>query len=201
MNKNEKMVTPAGKAYWAHLDTPEVYDGAVVGYTINLELTQEETANLIEELDNRLEAAKSEPRFKGKKWLTDPFKGLREDKEGNLQFRFKKKTHYIDKNGDPHDLSVPIVDAHGNPIPKGTPIGNGSIVRVAFTPIPFNTSRTVNGLSLRLEAVQVLSLKSPDMGAAGDTFGFDVVDGGYTAPQDTQSNDGPHDEPSGFEEF
>lgn len=192
-NNNRTMVTPKGTAMWAYLDKPEEFNGSIVGYTITLVPSKADADKLISKLEDVLEDAKqNDERFKGRKWAAEPLMGYKEDANGNIVFKFKQKVSYVDKKGQTHKLGVRIFDAVGNPIdPKKTIIGNGSIIRVAFTPIPFNVNKNVNGLSLRLQAVQVLKLeeyKKQDS-TKMDSFGFSEVAGGFHTEQIFMTDD------------
>lgn len=190
---NRNMVTPKGTAMWAYLDKPEEFNGTVVGYTITLVPSKEDADKLINQLEEVLEEAKKQDeRFKGRKWAAEPMMGYKEDAEGNIVFKFKQKVSYVDKKGQTHKLGVRIFDSIGNPIdPRKTIIGNGSIIRVAFTPTPFNVNKSVNGLSLKLQAVQVLKLeeyKKHDF-TKMDSFGFSEVANGFHTEQVFTTND------------
>lgn len=191
-NVNRNMVTPKGTAMWAYLDKPEEFNGSIVGYTITFVPSKADADKLISQLEEVLEEAKQDERFKGRKWAAEPMMGYKEDAEGNIVFKFKQKVSYVDKKGQTHKLGVRIFDAVGNPIdPKKTIIGNGSIIRVAFTPTPFNVNKSVNGLSLKLQAVQVLKLeeyKKKDF-TKMDSFGFSEVAGGFHTEQVFTTND------------
>lgn len=186
-NNNRTMVTPKGNAMWAYLDKPEEFNGSIVGYTITLVPSKADADKLISQLEDVLEDAKqNDERFKGRKWAAEPMMGYKEDADGNIVFKFKQKVSYVDKKGQTHKLGVRVFDAVGNPIdPKKIIIGNGSIIRVAFTPTPFNVNKSVNGLSLRLQAVQVLKLeeyKKQDS-TKMDSFGFSEVANGFNTEQ------------------
>ena len=182
------MVTPKGTAMWAYLDKPEEFNGSIVGYTITLVPSKADADKLISQLEEVLEEAKQDDRFKGRKWAAEPMMGYKEDANGNLVFKFKQKASYVDKKGQTHKLGVRIFDAVGNPMnPNATIIGNGSIIRVAFTPIPFNVNKNVNGVSLRLEAVQVLKLEEYKKGATSmGSFGFSEVSDGFHSSKEQQ---------------
>lgn len=185
-NDNKVMVTPKGTAMWAHLDKPEEFNGSIVGYTITFVPSKEDADKLINQLEEVLEEAKQDERFKGRKWAAESLMGYKEDADGNIVFKFKQKVSYVDKMGQTHKLGVRIFDSIGNPIdPRKTIIGNGSIVRVAFVPVPFNVNKNINGLSMKLRAVQVLKLeeyKKKDY-THMDSFGFSKVAGGFHTEQ------------------
>lgn len=168
-----KITTPKGTALYPHLRRPETYEGAEVGYTIQMRFSQEDTDKLIEVLGNELDAAIGSSDFKGKKWQ-NPRLGTKEDKNGDTIFKFKTKTSYKTKAGDTVQRIVPIFDAKGKPI-KGD-IGTGSICKVRFTVNAYHKSASNCGLTLYLDAVQVIDFKEPG-GASAESYGFDVEDG------------------------
>lgn len=193
---NEMLVTKKGKAMWTHINEPEMYNGEPKGYTVQIMLSKEDTDELIGILNGILNDAKKDIKFKGKGWSSEPFMGIHEDKDGNILFKFKANTSYKDKDGVIHDISIPVFDSKGNPFPKGTNIGNGSIIRVAFTPTPFNVNKRINGLSLRLNSIQVVKLVpygNNDNNAKA--FGFSVEEDGYVAPPTDTTTTTDEDEP------
>ena len=107
--------------------------------------------------------------------------GTGETKDGETYFKFKKKASYVSKKTrEVVHTTVPIFDSKGKPLPKDIEIGNGSRVRVAYSILPFHMSKVNNGLSLRLEAVQVIELRQ--YGANAENFGFKEEEG-YSAPE------------------
>lgn len=170
---NTKITTPKGTALYPHLRRPETYEGAEVGYTIQMRFSKEDTDKLIEALENELEAAKDSSEFKGKKWQNARI-GTKEDKNGDIVFKFKTKTSYKTKAGDIVQRTVPVVDAKGK-IFKGD-IGTGSICKVRFATNPYHKSASNCGLTLYLEAVQVIEFKEPG-GFSMESLGFEVEDG------------------------
>lgn len=186
MSEKKNFITPIGTAFFPHLRTPEEYEGNEIGYTCKIILSKEDTDKLEAFLEKELEAAKQSEEFKGKKWLSEPSMGTGETKDGEIFFKFKKKASFVSKKTkEVIQTTVPIFDAKGKPLPKDIEVGNGSRVRVAFSVMPFHMSKNNNGLSLRLEAVQVIELKQ--YGANADSFGFKEEDG-YSAPGEEVAN-------------
>lgn len=183
MTKRKVFTTKKGVAFYPHLRKPEVFEGTDVGYTCKLMLTPSETEELKALLESELEVAKKLPEFSGKKW-TKPTMGMGEDKDGNVIFKFKKTSQFKTKTGEVIHTTVPIFDASGKAVPETVDPSNGSIVRVGFSIYPFYKSSAVHGLSLRLEAVQVLELKEYGVQKA-DSYGFGVEEG-YTAKDDDE---------------
>lgn len=168
-----QIITPKGTAQYPKLRSPEFFDGAEVGYTIQMAFNKEDTEKLLAKLEEELEAAKNASEFKGKKW-TNARLGSREDKNGDIVFKFKTKTSYTSKTGEVKQRTIPIFDAKGNPI-KGD-IGHGSVCRVRFTVSPYHKSSVNCGLTLYLDAVQCIEYKEPG-GFNASAFGFDKEEG------------------------
>ena len=178
MANQKKYVTVSGKALYPYLKTPEVFEGHEIGYTIKVVFGLEDTKKLQKFLLDELEKAKELPEFDGKHWSKDPSIGMGETKSGDTFFRFKKANSFVSKRtGEKVVTSVPIFDAEGTPLPKNLDVGNGSTVKVAFSLYPFNKTKAVQGLSLRLEAVQVLDLVAPVNSVDASSFGFEKEQG------------------------
>lgn len=158
--KYPQIVTPRGEAFWAHLREPELYEGSPVGYTIMLKMSAEDTlalkTKLLEVFDD---ACKNHPDFldaKGhtKPVLDEPQIGLKTNKDGEELFKFRTQHEYKNKQGETIKRSVPMFDAKKNKV--DVDLGNGSIVRVAFTPNPYWKSKSNNGVALYMDAIQVI---------------------------------------------
>lgn len=187
-----KIVTKAGEAFYAHLREPEVYEGKELGYSIQLKLSKEDTDDLMAKLEAELEKAKSEMKLKaGRKWSKEPFMGFKTDKDGDIVFKFKASMTIHTRAGEELPRTIAVFDATGKPI-KGDNIGNGSIVKVAATIIPFHVSNAVNGLSLRLNAVQVLNLVEYGQGGSAKSYGFGEEEG-YVCEDNVVSTDEAED--------
>lgn len=180
-------VTPKGSLLFPHIYEPETYEGKDVGYTINIKFDQKETDALMAVIDAELEKAKHSLKLKpGQKWSAEPFLGYREDKDGDIVFKFKANSHYQTKSGEMHKVTIPVFDAHGNPIKEPLSIGNGTIAKVAYTLVPYWISKVVNGIKLRLNAVQIIDLKEyGEKDAKG--YGFGEEEGGFSAPEEDAS--------------
>nr|DAR13259.1 MAG TPA: DNA helix destabilizing protein [Caudoviricetes sp.] len=176
-------VTPKGSLLFPHIYEPETYEGKDVGFTVNIKFDQKETDALIAVIDKELEKAKHSIKLKpGQKWSAEPFLGYREDKDGDIIFKFKANSHYTTKSGETHKVTIPVFDAHGKPIKDPLSIGNGTIAKVAYTLVPYWISKVVNGIKLRLDAVQIIDLKEyGEKDAKGYGFGEEE---GFSAPEE-----------------
>lgn len=183
-------VTPKGSLLFPHIYEPEQYEGKDVGYTVNIKFDQKETDALIAVIDEELQNAKHSIKLKpGQKWSAEPFLGYREDKDGDIVFKFKANSHYTTKSGETHKVTIPVFDAHGKPIKDPLSIGNGTIAKVAYTLVPYWISKVVNGIKLRLDAVQIIDLKEYGQKDAKG-FGFGEEEG-FFAPEEKEEDDSP----------
>ena len=78
-----------------------------------------------------------------------------------------------------------IRDAKGNPV-NGLAVGNGAIVKVGYELSPFYTQLVGAGVSLRLKAVQIITLVERG-GADASYYGFETEEDGFEADE-TQIN-------------
>ena len=168
--------TPKGMAMYPYLKNPETYEGNEIGYTIQLILNEKDTQSFIAILEKELSVAQKAPFFEGKKWARTPHLSYRENNDGDIVFKFKTKHVIKTKNGDEIKRTVPIFDSKGKPI--DVTIGNGSIVRLAYTIVPYHKSSTNNGLTLYLDAVQVINLvEYQGTHSTAEAFGFEEEEG------------------------
>lgn len=183
-------VTPKGSLLFPHIYEPEQYEGKDVGYTVTIKFDQKETDALIAVIDEELQNAKHSIKLKpGQKWSAEPFLGYKEDKDGDIVFKFKANSHYTTKSGETHKVTIPVFDAHGKPIKDPLSIGNGTIAKVAYTLVPYWISKVVNGIKLRLDAVQIIDLKEYGQKDAKG-FGFGEEEG-FSAPEEKEEDASP----------
>lgn len=170
-------VTPKGQLVFPHIYAPEEYEGKDVGYSVQIKFGQKETDSLIAKIDEELEKAKSSIKLKpGQKWSSDPFLSYKEDKDGDIVFKFKTTSTFQTRTGEVVERKIPVFDAHGKPIKEILSIGNGTVAKVAYTIIPYWMSKAVNGIKLRLEAVQIIDLVEYGERKA-DSYGFASEEG------------------------
>ena len=106
------------------------------------------------------------------------------DDTDDIVFKFKCLGGGTDKQGKDWEKELPVFDSLGQPIMgearKSMRLWGGSRISVACQLIPFAAKGLKKaGVSLRLQAVQVVEAKGGDDNGAG--FGFGVIEGGYKA--------------------
>lgn len=196
-NKKEIKIAPAGVALYPKFNEPDTKFKAEGQYSVKLRLSAEDAQELIDEIDSladeafetALSEAKNE-REKKKIKRADPAYSAEEDEDGketgNFLFNFKMTASGVSKKtGKEWTRTCPVFDAKRKPIDlKNILIGSGSVVKVAYVLSPFSTAIGV-GVSLRLEAVQVLELREWGNRDAS-AFGFGDEEG-FEAEENTGS--------------
>lgn len=157
----ELMTSPAGLAYWAKVFDPEenrLDPGKPRSWSVSLALKQD--SNEAVQLMQRIEEAFFLIHGKGAKQSKNAWPFVDQtDKDDNrtglVEFRFKKNETTRKGNTLPPPA---VYDAKKGPWPAGTLIGNGSTIKVAFSPWGWEDMTGRKGISLNLEALQVLDL-------------------------------------------
>lgn len=176
-------VTPKGECYYAFLRKPEVYEDKEIGYSIQIKMSEKDAAEFEDKLLSELEEAKDKFDLKaGKKWSSEPYIGKHVLKDGSVTFKFRAQTHVKSKTGEVRKRTLLVVDAFNNPI-TAEDLGNGSIIRVAYSASPYWMNNSVNGMALYLKGVQVL--KYVHFGSStAEGLGFTVDETGYNSKED-----------------
>lgn len=173
-------LSPKGKANFVYINTRvNVIQGEEKGYGITLEFPKKETKELQDSFLKLFEEKKQTEECKELVWQGDPYPGYSEDADGNPVFKLKSNRQ--DKNGKWE--KIPLVDSKNNPLPLDTNIGSGSIVRAIYTPAVYWVNKKNFGVTLFLDKLQVLDLKTFSSGVNRSTVEFPEEDG-YVASVD-----------------
>lgn len=177
--KRERYMTPKGVAVFPWLNNPDTKFKAEGEYRVALRMPADEVAPLIEKLQPKLDKAvaeaKKDPKRKGKKLTVHEFVRPVLDDDGNetgdVEMRFKMTASGISKKtGKPWAMKPDLFDAQGRPLSEEARIFGGSVMKVCFSAEPFDKPIGI-GLSLRLEAAQVIKLVSSTRDASSYGFG------------------------------
>lgn len=176
----ERIVSPKGEALWAKvLGEPAAgFQGGDLAWSVSLLLDpkEEETIKFVERMENVFAAFHGEKvRVHQHGWpfadqTKDDGSGRRKP-TGLIEFRFKRKE--LTKTGVVKAPPV-VMDSQKNLWPREKLIGNGSKIRVAFSPWSWDMGG-LKGMSLELEMVQVIDLVEYGGGQGDDPF--DLEDG------------------------
>lgn len=193
-NKRVRLTTPAGVAKYPYLSNPDTQFNAQGEFKTTLLLDPNEYADFLAELDaladKAVVSAVESLEKQGKKahakqvQRQEPYRE-EYDSEGEptglVEVRFKSKAKITTRDGREMDLRPSLFDALGKPIdPKDVVIYGGSVIKVNFTPRAYYVSATkLAGVTLQLNAVQVIELVTGGSGGSASSFGFDTVEDGF----------------------
>ena len=202
-NKRVRLTTPKGTAKFPKLTEPDTRFNPNGDYSVGLIFAPGEADEFLAQLDKLADAsfekAKQDLLDKGKKAQAkrvvraEPYK-MEIDQEGeetgNFEVKFKMKAKVETKAGKVYEFQPQLFDAKGKAIePDSIEIWGGSILRVNYTPSDYYMPATKNaGISLQLNAVQVLELVSRGGGSA-ESFGFDAEDDGFDYDNSSSNED------------
>jgi hypothetical protein len=183
--------TPAGIAKYPKLFTPDTKFKKEGEYSVKLILQGEDAATLTGSIDrglaDSLTEAKLDAKNKGKKIkpADAPYKAVVDDEgneTGETQFTFKMNAAGTRKDGTAWTRRPMVFDAKGAVV-KDAKVGGGSKIKVAYEMSKFYTPLVGAGVSLRLEAVQIITLvEYGNRDAKG--YGFEAEEG-YEASEQT----------------
>lgn len=179
--KENKTINIKGASMWAKVWESDEYNGQLTGYSIQVAPDEKEKERVLKALLKVWETEKDDvlkdKKFKLKEGClylggTDPDK---DDEDQTRYFKAKRVHEYKNRlTGEMVPITLPIFDIYGEPIPKGTLIGNGSIVTINVQPTVYAVKKDTYGVSLKLQAVQVNKLVEYKKDAS--SFGFEVAE-------------------------
>jgi len=208
-----KFMTPEGTAIYPKLLAPDTKFKEAGEYQCKLRLPAEEAEAFIEKIEAQLKAywpiAKAEleqriadaktgkQKAESKKALEDmkeaekPYKPAYDDdgnETGEYEFNIKTPASWLKDKGKATEKRVPIkpaiFDAKGNKLTNPPEIWGGSRLVVAGEFRPFNMPIGV-GISLRLNAVQIIELSTGGGAKDAAGFGFGKHEGGFEGDDET----------------
>lgn len=212
----KKFVTPFGSASYACVtEARNKFESEEKEFRCNIIFENEEAvaplaAALKAAADTHLKLAIADAADKktanklGKLEYNNPFKP-EEDEDGEDTGRIVLKITRNEKTKAGNENRVDVFDSKRNPIGAGTLIGNGSIIRLAFTAYGYAATGLGHyGMSRMLDAVQVKELVEYTAGGprTATEHGFDSVDGDVigadSAAFDGDNDDAPADDGSDY---
>lgn len=198
LNSKQTHTSPKGVAIYPRLNSPDYKFKDEGEFKVKLSMPLEQAQAFIDKIEEaRAEAVadmKAERAAKGnKKKMKEADPPYEEMEDGTVQFNFKMK-HKVKgkKDGKVYKLFPALFDAKGKPLAKGINIGGGSVLKVAFNFVPFDTPAAGAGVTMRMSAVQVIDLVEFGQKSASG-FGFGEEDGfdseGYEGSGDEDGDD------------
>lgn len=197
------MLSPKGTAVYPHLNTPDTKFNPDGEYKVTLRVSGDEGQTFAAQLDElvaQAEADAIEETGKKKVKLANPPYEV-DDETGDILVKFKSKASGTSRRtGEKWSRRIPLVDAQRNPCP-GAKVGGGSELIVAFEPFIYYTASIGAGVSLRIQAVQVVTLQEWGSSASslfGEVEGF-VSDDSHAEPVAVASEEADADDDEDYE--
>lgn len=178
--KNPRFTTPVGTAIYPWITKADTKFNPEGDYRCKLRIPSEEAQKLMKEVTEATDKAVNEATLEKKKKVKVapvPFTEVIDDngqETGEIDFNFKRKASFLNKEGKKVDIRIPIFDSAGNQVNDINLFG-GSKIKISFEMIPYSTA-IGTGVSLRMLAVQVLELVDGS-GGSSSSFGFGQEEG------------------------
>lgn len=227
-SKVPKFTSPRGTASFVWLRQPDTKFKPQGEYTVTLTVPADEAQSLIDQLtsiledavaeqqalfEERMEAAKgpqkAKMKAKGPMKVGDFFTPAYDDEgneTGDVVFKFKMNASYVKKNKDGSEevvkLTPQVFDAKGNKLKSVPNVGSGSVLKVNFSPVGYYTDASHQaGITLRMNAVQIIDLVEFGGGGNASSYGFGQEDGYEANPENEAGFRDESGEPAGPEDF
>ena len=145
-------VSVAGEAIYPHLMKPDVRFNEHGEFKVTLKIAKQDASKMVQETEQAIEdsLAKAEKDNKGKKVKSAP-KPYKEE-SGNVFFKFKMKASGVNKKTQEKFTQRPqLLDSKKNPISPSTSIWGGSIMKIAYQPVPYFTPNRSKWSSAKVE--------------------------------------------------
>lgn len=191
----QKFITPPGIAKFPALTVPDTKFNALGVYKTGLIVDATAAQPLIDTLTalrdaylaDQIEEATPPIKVKLKAYTVKDVCEVELDdageETGNVIFNLKLNAQIQTKTGEMFTQTPKLFDSSNKPVaPEGLKLWGGSKISIAGEVIPYAmaSSKTI-GVSLRLKAVQIISLSSGG-DSSGDAYGFGETEGGFAAP-------------------
>ena len=169
------LTTPKGKAVWPRITTPDYKFSESGVFSVRIHVTEEEYKTIKRKIDEKVESDyDAECKSAGKKVRRATSQPLRQTDDGDWEIYAKQNATRITKDGTTLNFTIPVFDSLGNKIKSPPEIGSGSEIKLSLEPYTWNVASMGFGYTLRLKAVQLITLVE-----YGGTVSFDAEEGGY----------------------
>ena len=178
--KKHDIIKLKGTAKFCHLNEPNKRFNAEFGvWSCDLVVSSEQAEVLKQTLrplfEEELQKVQDANPGKEIKQAQKPFD---EQSDGTTLVKIKRKGGGRRADGTTYTLSIALYDSAGKPLPEDVQIWGGSKMNVAFRPNFWYIPALGFGVSLDLEAVQVIELANGGVSnVAAEAFGFTEEEG------------------------
>ena len=188
--KTNQMTTPLGVAVYPRLTEPDYKFNPEGMFSVVLRGPETTARPLITALENQLETywdeqkkLKKKPNLKKADLPVKPAVDDEGNETGEWDFKFKMKHNVVTQSGKSWTQRPKLYDSKLRGF-DGPGIGGGSELVVNFVPSTYYTPALGCGVTLRLNAVQVIKIKEYVSKNRPEDMGFEVTKGGYVAEEE-----------------
>ena len=179
-------VSVLGESIYPHLNKPDVRFNDWGEFKVTLKVGKQDASDMVKLFNQTIEdsLATAEKEAKGKKVKPAPKPYKIED--NNVFFKFKMRATGTNKKTNEKFSQRPaLFDAKKNPMSENQNIWGGSLMKVAYQLIPYNSPAIGAGVSARLKSAQIIKLvEGKDQNVFKEEDGFEV-----TKKEETNSNE------------
>lgn len=186
--KKQKFVrttTPKGRASYPWLNRPDTKFDADGVYKCNLVVPKKDAKKLIALIDAEAKkalVAAGEANPKLKKTIKAgelPYYAETDDEgeeTGNIVFKTKQRARITTKKGEVIEKTIPLFDASGAKVKAN--VGGGSVLKLNIELAHYYMAAQKSaGVTLRLQAAQIIDLVEFGSGGSAESYGFGSEDG------------------------
>tara|TARA_R110002051_G_scaffold5355_1_gene27870 strand:- start:1176 stop:1811 length:636 start_codon:yes stop_codon:yes gene_type:complete len=187
--KRPTIITPEGIARYPWVNNPDTKFVENGEYRCAVVITKKEATAFSKQLNTLFDAAYEAECAKQDKQLKKASSFPVAEIEDGWEIRGKLKAKVVSRDGTVHELRVGLFDSQGKPHPRDVLVGGGSKIRMAVRPKFWFVSALGFGVTLELDAVQIIDLQAISPGErSAESFGFTSVEGGYVHGGETFEN-------------
>lgn len=192
--KSQKITLGPGIAAYPKVDRPDTKFDENGQYSCDIVMPEAEAAPIMKRLSDYQKDKLDKAPSKSGNSMWEPVEDEDGNPTGDIKFKIKVKNRISKKTGKLWDRRPKVFDAAGKLIEGETNLGGGSRVKVSCELYDWESGGK-NGISLQLQAIQILELvEYTGGGADASEYGFGeeegyVADEGETFPDHEEDED------------
>lgn len=184
--KNLRITSPQGRAIFPYLTKPDTKFKDGGEYKVKLAVPAKLAEGLVKIIDDTVATAliKAKAEAKGKRVKEADLPYQMDENTDEVIFSFKMNASGKTKSGEVFTQKPALFDAKGKSVDVNVRVGGGSTLRVSAEVVPFIAPIGV-GVSMRMKAVQIITLKEFGGNADAGAYGFGAEEGYESANEET----------------
>ena len=170
-------VSVVGESVYPHLNRPDVRFNDYGEYKVTLKIGKQDAQSMVKLIDQAIEDSLATAVIEAKGKKVKPAPKPYKIEGDNVFFKYKMRATGTNKKTNEKFSQRPaLFDAKKNPIPASQSIWGGSLMKVAYQLIPYNSPAIGAGVSARLKAAQIIKLvEGKDQNVFKEEDGFQTT--------------------------